>query len=136
MNSRLLSLLADAASTVAADPNAAAAVEGATEEVSTGAGIVYMLIQMLPMILIIVVMYFILIRPQRKKDKEAKAMLAALKKGDRICTIGGIYGTITNIKDDVLTVEVGEAKTVMVFARWAVRNVEEISITNDSEMLV
>ena len=63
-------------------------------------------------------------------------MLAALKKGDRICTIGGIYGTITNIKDDVLTVEVGEAKTVMVFARWAVRNVEEISITNDSEMLV
>lgn len=136
MNSRLLSLLADAASTVAADPNAAAAVEGATEEVSTGAGILYMLIQMAPMILIIVVMYFILIRPQRKKDKEAKAMLAALKKGDRICTIGGIYGTITNIKDDVLTVEVGEAKTVMVFARWAVRNVEEISITNDSEMLV
>lgn len=136
MNSRLLSLLADAASTVAADPNATAAVEGATEEVSTGAGILYMLIQMAPMILIIVVMYFILIRPQRKKDKEAKAMLAALKKGDRICTIGGIYGTITNIKDDVLTVEVGEAKTVMVFARWAVRNVEEISITNDSEMLV
>ena len=136
MNSRLLSLLADAASTVAADPNATAAVEGATEEVSTGAGILYMLIQMAPMILIIVVMYFILIRPQRKKDKEAKAMLAALKKVDRICTIGGIYGTITNIKDDVLTVEVGEAKTVMVFARWAVRNVEEISITNDSEMLV
>ena len=136
MNSRLLSLLADAASTVAADPNATAAVEGATEEVSTGAGILYMLIQMAPMILIIVVMYFILIRPQRKKDKEAKAMLAALKKGDRICTLGGIYGTITNIKDDVLTVEVGEAKTVMVFARWAVRNVEEISITNDSEMLV
>ena len=136
MNSRLLSLLADAASTVAADPNATAAVEGATEEVSTGAGILYMLIQMAPMILNIVVMYFILIRPQRKKDKEAKAMLAALKKGDRICTIGGIYGTITNIKDDVLTVEVGEAKTVMVFARWAVRNVEEISITNDSEMLV
>ena len=136
MNSRLLSLLADAASTVAADPNATAAVEGATEEVSTGAGILYMLIQMAPMILIIVVMYFILIRPQRKKDKEAKAMLAALKKGDRICTIGGIYGTITNIKDDVLTVEVGEAKTMMVFARWAVRNVEEISITNDSEMLV
>ena len=136
MNSRLLSLLADAASTVAADPNATAAVEGATEEVSTGAGILYMLIQMAPMILIIVVMYFILIRPQRKKDKEAKAMLAALKKGDRICTIGGIYGTITNIKDDVLTVEVGEAKTVMVFARWAVRNVEEISITNDSGMLV
>jgi preprotein translocase subunit YajC len=133
MNSRLLSLLADATANVAADPNAAAM---AGEEIPAGASFVYMLIQMLPMVLIIVVFYFILIRPQRKKDKAAKAMLAALKKGDRICTIGGIYGTIANIKDDVLTVEVGEAKTQMMFARWAVRNVEEISITNDSEMLV
>lgn len=131
MNSRLLSLLADAAATV--DP---ATAEMAAEEMTAGQTALVMAIQMLPMILIIVVFYFILIRPQRKKDKEAKAMLAALKKGDRICTIGGIYGTITNIKDDVLTVEVGEQKTVMVFARWAIRNVEEISISNDSEMLI
>lgn len=113
---------------------AAPVVEGAApvEEV----GMAAMLIQLLPMVLIMVVFYFILIRPQRKKDKEAKAMLSALKKGDRICTIGGIYGTITNIKDDVLTVEVGEAKTVMVFARWAIQKVEEVSIENDSELLV
>ena len=109
--------------------------EGA-EEMSTAASIVGLVGSLLPMILIFVVFYFMLIRPQRKKDKQVKEMLNNLKKGDRICTIGGIYGTITNIKDDVLTVEVGEAKTVMVFARWAVRNVEEISITNDSEMLV
>ena len=128
MNTKLLSLLADAAATV--DPALAA------EEMTGAQTALVMAIQMLPMVLIIVVFYFILIRPQRKKDKEAKAMLAALKKGDRICTIGGIYGTITNIKDDVLTVEVGEQKTVMVFARWAIRNVEEITITNDSEMLV
>lgn len=128
MNSKWLTMLADAAAPVA---------DGAAAgEVSTGASMIYLLVQMLPMVLIIVVFYFILIRPQRKKDKQAKAMLAALKRGDRICTIGGIYGTITNIKDDVLTVEVGETKTVMVFARWAIRNVEEVSITNDSEMLV
>lgn len=131
MNTRLLSLLADAAATV--DP---ATADMAAEEMTAGQTALVMAIQMLPMVLIIVVFYFILIRPQRKKDKEAKAMLAALKKGDRICTIGGIYGTITNIKDDVLTVEVGEQKTVMVFARWAIRNVEEISISNDSEMLI
>ncbi len=60
-------------------------------------------------------------------------MLDNLKVGDRICTIGGIYGTIIRIKDDVLTIEVGEQKTQMVFARWAVRSVEQLSVTNDSE---
>ena len=90
----------------------------------------------LPFVVLIVVFYFFLIRPQRKKDKEAKAMLDNLKVGDRICTIGGIYGTIVRIKDDVLTIEVGEQKTQMVFARWAVRNVEQLSVTNDSEQLI
>ena len=128
MNYALLNKLADAAATV----DAAAA----TEEMSTGAMIIYTLVQILPMILIFVVFYFMLIRPQRKKDKEAKAMLESLKVGDRICTIGGIYGTIVRIKDQVLTIEVGEAKTQMMIARWAVRNVEQLSVTNDAETLI
>ena len=86
-------------------------------------------------VIMVVVFYFLLIRPQRKKDKAVKEMLNALKVGDRICTIGGIYGTITRIKDDVLTVEVGDAKTPMVFARWAVKNIDTSSATNDSETL-
>lgn len=98
--------------------------------------IIAMAIQLLPMILIFVVFYFLLIRPQRKKDKEAKQMLESLKVGDRICTIGGIYGTIVRIKDDVLTVEVGEQKAQLVFARWAIRNVEQLSVTNDAEQLI
>ena len=126
----LLKLLADAAATDAA------AVEGAAEMPTGLAAVIYYGIQFLPMILIFVVFYFMLIRPQRKKDKEAKQMLDNLKVGDRICTIGGIYGTITRIKDDVLTVEVGEAKTQMVFARWAVKNIDTLSITNDSEQLI
>ena len=129
MNFNLMKLLCDAAAT-------APAAETAAEELPASSQIIIMLVQLLPMILIFVVFWFVLIRPQRKKDKEAKAMLASLKRGDRICTIGGIYGTITNIKDDVLTVEVGEAKTQMVFARWAVRNVEQLSVTNDSEQLI
>ena len=124
MKYSLMNLLADAAA------------GAATEEISGGAQIVVLLVQLLPMILIFAVFYFMLIRPQRKKDKEAKAMLDGLKVGDRICTIGGIYGTIVRIKDQVLTIEVGEAKTQMMIARWAVRNVEQLSVTNDAETLI
>ena len=95
-----------------------------------------LLTTLLPFVVLIVVFYFLLIRPQRKKDKEAKTMLDNLKVGDRICTIGGIYATIVRIKDDVLTVEVGDQKTQMMIARWAVRNVEQLSVTNDSEQLI
>ena len=125
---KLMNLLADATATGAA--------EVAAEEMSTGAMIIYYAVQFLPMILIFVIFYFMLIRPQRKKDKEAKQMLDNLKVGDRICTIGGIYGTIVRIKDQVLTIEVGEQKTQMMIARWAVRNVEQLSVTNDSETLI
>ena len=124
---KLMNLLADATAVAAADP---------TAEMSTGAMIIYYAVQFLPMILIFVIFYFMLIRPQRKKDKEAKQMLANLKVGDRICTIGGIYGTIVRIKDQVLTIEVGEQKTQMMIARWAVRNVEQLTVTNDSETLI
>ena len=131
MKYSLLNLLADAAATTATTDAAAA-----TETMSTGATIIYYAVQFVPMILIFVVFYFLLIRPQRKKDKEAKTMLDNLKVGDRICTIGGIYATIVRIKDDVLTVEVGDQKTQMMIARWAVRNVEQLSVTNDSEQLI
>ena len=130
MNYALMNLLADAAQTTATTDAAAAT------EMSAGATFIAYALQLLPLILVFVVFYFVLIRPQRKKDKEAKAMLDNLKVGDRICTIGGIYGTIVKIKDDVLTVEVGEQKTQLVFARWAIRNVEQLSVTNDSEQLV
>ncbi len=126
MKYSLMNLLADAS----------AGAEVAAEEISGGAQFIVLLVQLLPMILIFVVFYFMLIRPQRKKDKEAKAMLDGLKVGDRICTIGGIYGTIVRIKDQVLTIEVGEQKTQMMIARWAVRNVEQLSVTNDSETLI
>ena len=130
MNYSLMNLLADAAQTTATTDAAAAT------EMSAGATFIAYALQLVPLILVFVVFYFVLIRPQRKKDKEAKAMLDNLKVGDRICTIGGIYGTIVKIKDDVLTVEVGEQKTQLIFARWAIRNVEQLSVTNDSEQLV
>ena len=88
-----------------------------------------------PLILMFVIFYFMLIRPQRKKDKKVKEMLAALKHGDRVCTIGGIYGTITGIKDETIELSVSNENTKLVVARWAIRNVEEVTIENDSELL-
>ena len=88
-----------------------------------------------PMILLLVVFYFFLMRPQRKKDKKVKEMLANLKPGDRICTIGGIYGTITGLKDDTVELAVGKQDIPVVFARWAIRSVEEVAIENDAEQL-
>ena len=90
---------------------------------------------MLPMLLILVVFYFMLIRPQKKKDKQVKEMLNNLKVGDRICTIGGIYGTIVGIKDETITLAVGKDNVNLVFARWAIRSVEEIAIENEAEAL-
>lgn len=110
----------------AVDPNAA--MEG-------GSMIAALITSLLPMVLIFVVFYFFLIRPQRKKDKQVKQMLDNLKKDDRICTIGGIYGTIVNIKDDTIELAVGKNNMSMVVARWAIRSVEEVSIENDAEML-
>ena len=90
---------------------------------------------LLMMVLMIAIFYFMLIRPQRKKDKQVKDMLANLKVGDRVCTIGGIYGTIVNIKDDTISLAVGKDNVNLVFARWGIRSVEEISIENDAEAL-
>ncbi len=62
----------------------------------------------LPLILIFVIFYFMLIRPQQKKQKEHQNMLTQIKKGDKIITSGGIYGTVANIKDNIVTIKASE----------------------------
>lgn len=64
--------------------------------------------QFVPLILIFIVFYFLLIRPQQKKAKEHQNYLANLKKGDRVITGGGIHGQITGLTDTVVTLEVAE----------------------------
>ena len=112
--------------------DAAAAAGAANPEVSPVAALLSTFVLM---VLIVVVFWLFLIRPQRKKDKQVKEMLANLKVGDRVCTIGGIYGTIVNIKDDTISLAVGKDNVNLVFARWGIRSVEEISIENDAEAL-
>ena len=114
----------------------AGAADAAAAEMTAGQGVLYMLLQMSPILIMVLVMYFLMIRPERKRRKKEKAMLDALKRGDRICTIGGIYGTISEIKNDTIVLKVGGQQTPMVIARWAIRSVEDAPLENDSEALV
>ena len=117
------------------DAAAVADAAAAGEEMAATNPVAAMLTSLLPLVLMFVIFYFFLIRPQRKKDKKVKEMLAALKPGDRITTIGGIYGTITGIKDDTITLAIGSQRTEMVVTRWAIRQVEEVTVENDGEIL-
>lgn len=135
MFDNLFGLAVAAAETTAAATGdaAAAAVEGAeATPMNTFAALAT---TFLPMILLFVAFWFILIRPQRKKDKKVKEMLNNLKAGDRVCTIGGIYGTIVGLKDDTVTLSVGRDNLTMVIARWGIRSVEEVTIENDAQDL-
>lgn len=85
------------------------------------------------MIVMMVVLLLVMIIPQRKRDKKIKDMLASIKVGDRVRTIGGIYGTVTNIKDDIITISVGPDKARLVFARGAIANVEDVAVENTME---
>lgn len=68
----------------------------------------------LPLILMFAIFYFLLIRPQQKRAKQQREMLANLKVGDKVLTGGGMYGTITAIREDVITVELAEGFEVKV----------------------
>jgi len=67
-----------------------------------------MLMQMAPLVLMFAAMYFLLIAPQRKKQKEHEKMLSALGAGDEVVTAGGIYGVITSVKDDRFVIRIGD----------------------------
>jgi len=77
---------------------------------------------LIPLVLIVVIMYFFMIRPQNKKQKETEKMLSALKKGDKVITIGGIHGTISSAKEDTVVVKVDDG-TKIEFNRSAIATV-------------
>lgn len=84
-----------------------------------------MFASMLPLVLIIAVFYFLMIRPENKRKKEAEQMRNNLSVGDRITTIGGIVGTIVSIKDDKFVIETSADQVRIEFCKWALS-------TNDS----
>lgn len=77
------------------------------------------------LVVMIAIFYFMIIRPQKKKEKETKAMLDALKVGDSVTTIGGIIGKVLKVKDDKVCIEIGDrtSKHPMTIKREAVASV-------------
>jgi len=80
---------------------------------------------LLPMILLFGLMYVLMIMPQRKKEKKAREMINAAIVGDKVLSIGGIYGKIVNIKDDEFTIETGNERTKVTVKKWAIKEVEK-----------
>ena len=74
-----------------------------------------------PIVLMFVVFYFLLIRPQKKREKQVQEMRQAIEVGDEIVTIGGIVGRVVSIKEDTLVVETSAERTKLRLARWAVQ---------------
>jgi len=92
-----------------------------TAEAGAEAGTTSMLSSFMPMILILVVLYFLMMRPQKKREKETQAMRSSLEVGDEITTIGGIVGTIVIIKEDYLVIETGSDRSKLRITKWAVQ---------------
>ncbi len=100
------------------------------------------LITFVPLILIFLVMYLLLIRPQKKREKQVNAMRSALSVGDEIVTIGGICGKIVKTKDESVIVQVGADKVKFEMMRWSISKVvsssskpqvTEVEVEEDAE---
>ena len=109
-----------------ADVSALSCLSGSSGSGAAGGNWMTLLLPLLLVVVLIVVM----IIPQRRRDKKVKDMLGSLKQGDRVRTIGGIYGTISSIKDDVIVLSVGPDKVKLVFARGAISQVEDAGVEN------
>ena len=95
------------------------APEGAGAQPTSGMG---QLMSFAPFILIIAIFYFLIIRPQNKKQKETQRMLSELKKGDKVVTVGGVHGTIASVRDNSLVLKVDDNVKIE-FNRSAVASV-------------
>lgn len=96
-------------------------LDSAADATAAQGGWLSTLLTFLPFVLLIVVFYFMLIRPQKKQQRELDAMRSSIAKGDIVTTKGGI---VVNIKDDMLLLQTGGDKTTIQVQKWAVATVE------------
>ncbi len=96
---------------------------GGQQEVSTMGMLVSTI---LPMALLFLVFYFVLIRPQRKRDKETQRMRNSIQVGDEVITAGGIVGLVVSIKEDTVVIETGGDRSKIRIKRWAIQQNETV----------
>ncbi len=87
---------------------------------------------LLPFVVILFIFYFLLIRPQQKKEKERQAMLASIKHDDEVITTGGMYGKVTNLTEQVVTLEVAQNVRIKV-ARSAIAGLKNPSVKEEKK---
>lgn len=102
--------------------NSLLALMGTTASQSGASQAGFMATSIITFGLIIVIIYFLIIRPQRKRDKEAKDMIASVAKGDKIVTIGGIHGTVVAIREQTIVIKVDDNSRIE-FSKSAVSSV-------------
>lgn len=83
-----------------------------------------LMLSLLTFVPLILVFYFMLIRPQRKKDKQAQKMRNSIQVGDEIITVGGIVGLVVSLKEDTIVIETGSDRSKVRIKRWAVQSNE------------
>ena len=101
---------------------------------ATGTDLTSILTTFVPLILLVVVFYFMLWRPQQKQKKARTEMMKNMKTGDRVKTIGGVHGRIVEIKDDIVTIETGRDKVKIVFDRAAISTVEGGDVETNADL--
>jgi preprotein translocase subunit YajC len=99
-------------------------------EPATGASLFTIFV---PFIVIIAIFYLLIIRPQNKKRKETEKMLSALKKGDKVVTIGGLHGTIQSVKETTVILKADD-NVKLEFLRSAISNIAQQSASKDKEI--
>ncbi|MDO4618202.1 MAG: preprotein translocase subunit YajC [Clostridia bacterium] len=102
-----------------------------TAGTGTGADIFATIMSFAPFLVIILLMYFVMIRPQRKKEKELREQINAMKVGDKVVTIGGLCGKVTKLKDNYVFIETGnvgtpDERSVVKFEKSAIKAIETI----------
>ena len=105
-------------------------LETATTSGATQGGSGNLLMTVFPLILMLAAMYFLIIRPQKKKEKAEKAMRDNLQIGDEIITIGGIYGRVISLKEDTIVIESKSDHSKLTIARWAMQ--QNLTVHDDA----
>ncbi|HJC21485.1 MAG TPA: preprotein translocase subunit YajC [Candidatus Butyricicoccus avicola] len=88
---------------------------------------------LVPIILMVAIFYFLLIRPQRKRDKAERDMRNSIQVGDEISTIGGFIGKVVSMKDETLVIETSADRTKLKLYRWAIRGKEAAPVDKIEE---
>ena len=107
-----------------------AAAAEATPQMTTSA----MLLQLVPFIGALILLYFLLLRPQQKREKEAQAMRDAVRIGDEVCTAGGIVGIVLKVEDETVVLETGAERNRIRIKKWAIHeNITQIEERKQAE---